>query len=43
MSVLEGGYNVPILAGSVVAHLAGLGAEPEQSLRRTTSASERSE
>jgi acetoin utilization deacetylase AcuC-like enzyme len=26
VSVLEGGYNVPILAGSVVAHLAALGA-----------------
>src|SRR5262245_2126562 len=28
LSVLEGGYNVPILAGSVAAHLHGLGAEP---------------
>jgi len=28
VSVLEGGYNVPILAGSVVAHLHALGAEP---------------
>jgi acetoin utilization deacetylase AcuC-like enzyme len=28
VSVLEGGYNVPILAGSVVAHLQALGAEP---------------
>jgi acetoin utilization deacetylase AcuC-like enzyme len=27
LSVLEGGYNVPILAGSVAAHLAALGAE----------------
>lgn len=27
VSVLEGGYNVPILAGSVMAHLEGLGAE----------------
>lgn len=27
VSVLEGGYNVPILAGSVDAHLDGLGAE----------------
>jgi acetoin utilization deacetylase AcuC-like enzyme len=27
VSVLEGGYNVPILAGSVVAHLDALGAE----------------
>ncbi len=27
VSVLEGGYNVPILAGCVVAHLAALGAE----------------
>jgi acetoin utilization deacetylase AcuC-like enzyme len=27
VSVLEGGYNVPILAGSVVAHLQALGAE----------------
>jgi acetoin utilization deacetylase AcuC-like enzyme len=29
VSVLEGGYNVPILAGSVAAHLDALGAEPE--------------
>jgi acetoin utilization deacetylase AcuC-like enzyme len=28
VSVMEGGYNVPMLAGSVVAHLVGLGAEP---------------
>jgi acetoin utilization deacetylase AcuC-like enzyme len=28
VSLLEGGYNVPILAGSVVAHLHALGAEP---------------
>ncbi len=28
VSVLEGGYNVPILAGSVAAHLHALGAEP---------------
>ncbi len=28
VSVLEGGYNVPILAGSVAAHLQALGAEP---------------
>jgi acetoin utilization deacetylase AcuC-like enzyme len=28
VSVLEGGYNVPILAGSVVAHLQALGAKP---------------
>ncbi len=28
VSVLEGGYNVPILAGSVAAHLHSLGAEP---------------
>jgi acetoin utilization deacetylase AcuC-like enzyme len=27
VSVLEGGYNVPVLAGSVVAHLDALGAE----------------
>ena len=27
MSVLEGGYNVPILAGCVEAHLDALGAE----------------
>ena len=27
VSVLEGGYNVPILAGSVAAHLQALGAE----------------
>jgi acetoin utilization deacetylase AcuC-like enzyme len=27
VSVLEGGYNVPILAGCVVAHLDALGAE----------------
>jgi acetoin utilization deacetylase AcuC-like enzyme len=27
VSVLEGGYNVPILAGSVAAHLSSLGAE----------------
>jgi acetoin utilization deacetylase AcuC-like enzyme len=27
VSVLEGGYNVPILAASVVAHLTGLGAD----------------
>jgi acetoin utilization deacetylase AcuC-like enzyme len=27
VSVLEGGYNVPILAGSVAAHLSALGAE----------------
>jgi acetoin utilization deacetylase AcuC-like enzyme len=30
VSVLEGGYNVPILAGSVVAHLDALGAERGQ-------------
>jgi acetoin utilization deacetylase AcuC-like enzyme len=30
VSLLEGGYNVPILAGSVVAHLAGLGAVPNR-------------
>ena len=29
VSVLEGGYNVPILAGSVAAHLKALGAEHE--------------
>jgi acetoin utilization deacetylase AcuC-like enzyme len=28
VSVLEGGYNVPILAGCVAAHLEALGAEP---------------
>jgi acetoin utilization deacetylase AcuC-like enzyme len=28
VSILEGGYNVPILAGSVAAHLRALGAEP---------------
>lgn len=28
VSLLEGGYNVPILAGSVVAHLTGLGVDP---------------
>jgi len=28
LSVLEGGYNVPILAGCVAAHLHALGAEP---------------
>jgi acetoin utilization deacetylase AcuC-like enzyme len=28
VSVLEGGYNVPILAGCVLAHLRALGAEP---------------
>ena len=28
VSVLEGGYNVPILAGCVAAHLHALGAEP---------------
>jgi acetoin utilization deacetylase AcuC-like enzyme len=28
LSVLEGGYNIPILAGCVVAHLQGLGATP---------------
>jgi acetoin utilization deacetylase AcuC-like enzyme len=28
VSVLEGGYNVPILAGSVAVHLRALGAEP---------------
>jgi acetoin utilization deacetylase AcuC-like enzyme len=28
VSVLEGGYNVPILAGSVAVHLGALGAEP---------------
>jgi acetoin utilization deacetylase AcuC-like enzyme len=28
VSLLEGGYNIPILAGSVVAHLHALGAEP---------------
>jgi acetoin utilization deacetylase AcuC-like enzyme len=28
VSLLEGGYNVPILAGCVVAHLHALGAEP---------------
>ena len=40
MSVLEGGYNVPILAGCVAAHLGALGAErkpdqPTQSGRDT--------
>lgn len=30
VSVLEGGYNVPILAGCVEAHLRALGAEPER-------------
>ena len=29
VSVLEGGYNVPILAGSVIAHLTALGAAPK--------------
>ena len=28
VSVLEGGYNVPLLAGCVEAHLLALGAEP---------------
>ena len=28
VSLLEGGYNVPILAGCVVTHLHALGAEP---------------
>ena len=28
--MLEGGYNVPILAGSVAAHLHALGASPGQ-------------
>jgi acetoin utilization deacetylase AcuC-like enzyme len=28
VSVLEGGYNVPILAGCVAAHLEALGVEP---------------
>jgi acetoin utilization deacetylase AcuC-like enzyme len=28
VSMLEGGYNVPILAGSVAAHLSALGAQP---------------
>ena len=28
VSVLEGGYNVPILAGTVAAHLSALGAQP---------------
>ena len=28
VSVLEGGYNVPILAGCVAAHLEALGAGP---------------
>src|SRR5262249_22695667 len=31
VSVLEGGYNVPILSGCVVAHLHALGAEPNNS------------
>jgi acetoin utilization deacetylase AcuC-like enzyme len=34
VSVLEGGYNVPILAGSVVAHLQALGAQPEAAATR---------
>ena len=34
VSVLEGGYNVPILAGSVAAHLHALGAEPGRRLSR---------
>jgi len=33
VSLLEGGYNVPILAASVVAHLHALGAEPRASER----------
>ena len=28
VSMLEGGYNVPILAGAVAAHLGALGARP---------------
>jgi acetoin utilization deacetylase AcuC-like enzyme len=31
VSVLEGGYNVPILAGAVAAHLGALGARPAKS------------
>jgi acetoin utilization deacetylase AcuC-like enzyme len=42
VSVMEGGYNVPILAGSVVAHLAGLGASPGKASANTSPA-ERSE
>ena len=38
--MLEGGYNVPILAGSVVAHLAGLGLNQAE-LARTRSEMER--
>jgi acetoin utilization deacetylase AcuC-like enzyme len=32
VSLLEGGYNVPILAGSVAAHLGALGAQPATAL-----------
>ena len=35
VSVLEGGYNVPILAGCVAAHLRALGAEPRADSSRT--------
>jgi acetoin utilization deacetylase AcuC-like enzyme len=31
VSVLEGGYNVPILAGAIAAHLGALGARPAKS------------
>ena len=34
VSVLEGGYNVPILAGAVTAHLGALGAHPVKSTIR---------
>ena len=34
LSVLEGGYNVPILAACVAAHLHALGAEPGPDLSR---------
>jgi acetoin utilization deacetylase AcuC-like enzyme len=33
VSVLEGGYNVPILAGAVAAHLGALGAKPANAVR----------
>ena len=39
VSVLEGGYNVPILAGCVAAHLHALGAEPGRLAERRRSSS----
>ena len=43
VSVLEGGYNVPILAGSVAAHLQRLGCRTGRDLAQTACDSARSE